>query len=522
MAGQGYFLLGGYELLDSPGEWFYGNDAVYVVSGDMIPVGEAKLSLLEKGIDLSSRSNIIIEGLDIAHAGLGIDLTKAENITIRSVQLSNVLGEGIFANNSKNISIISNGIYRTGRDAIFGSSGASGLQAENNDITESAVSVNAGRIWSLPAPTFAAIWTGPSATIIGNRINYSGGNGIWTLSNGVVERNAVQNTCQQTNDCAGIYVNYASPNTRIAFNLVKGVSGNLDGLPGNTRTHGIGIYLDDLSTGMLVENNTSAEADYGIQVHNAHNNRIVKNLLYGNRNSQLWFLERTKKSAESGDVYDNVISKNGFFPVAPGASVIIESELDSLTNFGQLLDNNYSALFSPRIVNESWPTHNLAYDLAEWKNTVGNQGRPAQDSGSAELLNSGYAAYWMERGNIVPNGKLTAGMQGWTSWNPTAPFSTRQLENCAIGPCVRMTGGGGTTLMSTPNFSVRSGQTYRVTFDARTGVDGQFIAPLVRRGGPDPLYERLMPVAEGFTGTTEWRRYTFSFTALKTVNAADP
>ena len=31
-----------------------------------------------------------------------------------------------------------------------------------------------------------------------------------------------------------------------------------------------------------------------------------------------------------------------------------------------------------------------------------------------------------------------------------------------------------------------------------------------------------MPIAQGFPGNTVWRRYTFSFTALNTVDAVDP
>jgi hypothetical protein len=524
LAGQAYFVLGELGMLDSPGEWFYdtSTEATYIWTPDTkAPSSQIRVGILEKGIDLSGRSNITIEGITIRHTGLGIDLTKAQNINVNSVNIEKTINEGVLANYSRNISIITSRLYRTGRDAISAST-AGALVAKDNDIIESAVAMEADLTWSLPVPTFAAIWAGTSANITGNRINHSASNGIWALSNGIIENNAVRDSCLQTNDCAGIYVNYASPNTRIVSNLIEQVTGNLDGLSENTRTHAIGLYLDDLATDMQVKDNSVAWADYGIQVHNAHNNIIAGNLLYGNRNSQLWFLERTNKTAASGDVYNNTVSENRFFPSAAVASVIIESEIDSLINFGKLSTNFYSGLFGPRVVNESWPNHNLAYTLPEWQNTSNSDRHESQDAASSELLQNGYAAYLAESSNIVPNGNLAMGMQGWTSWNPSEPFSTRALEACTIGPCVRMTGGGGTTLLSTPNFSVRSGVSYRVTFDAKTGIDGQFIAPVVRRGGPGSLFERLMPVAEGFTGSTGWRRYTFSFVAAKTVNAGDP
>jgi parallel beta-helix repeat protein len=523
--GQGYFVLGELGMLDSPGEWIYdaNTGSTYVWTSDSIPSDHIRLSTLDIGIDLSNRSNIIIEGINVLYTGMGIDLTSAQNITLRSMRIANTIRNGILATSAKNISIVSNRIQQTGGDAIS-AKGAMTLNAEENDISNSAVTVISNRIWSLPGSSYAAIFTGAYARIKGNRINNSASNGIWTLAdgiiaNGIIESNAVLNSCLQINDCGGIYVNYSSPNTRIASNLIERVSGNVDGLDSNVRTHAIGIYLDDHSNNMEIENNIVAWADYGIQVHNAYSNRINMNLLHGNRNGQIWFQERTNQLVSTGDVFDNKISNNRFFPTTSTAAVMIESEIGSLTDFGVLAENRYSTLFSKRVVSESWPSHNLAYTLPEWE-SISNR-RLLQDVGSSQLAQEGYATYLAAGGNIVPNGGLKNGMGGWSSWNATAPLATRMYESCSLGPCLRVTAGGSATLLSTPNFSVESGRAYRVTFDAKTSTDGQFIAPLVRRGGPTPLYELLMPASEGFSGSMEWRRYTFVFTAAKTVNAGD-
>ncbi|MEO6825132.1 MAG: carbohydrate binding domain-containing protein [Nitrosospira sp.] len=105
-AGQGYYLLDQLGMLDSPGEWFYDENtaATYVWAPDgNAPSDQIRLSILEKGIDLSKRSNIIIEGIDILHTGLGVDLTKAQNITLRSMHVANTIREGILATSAKNI-----------------------------------------------------------------------------------------------------------------------------------------------------------------------------------------------------------------------------------------------------------------------------------------------------------------------------------------------------------------------------------------------------------------------------------
>ena len=523
-AGHGYFLLGELGMLDTPGEWIYdaatGSTYTWTPDGSP-PSDQIRLTILEKGIDLSGRSNITVEGIDIRYTGLGIDLTKAQNINLNSVKLEKTMREGVLANEAKNISITASRLYRTGGDAIAAST-ASALSIRNNDISESAVVMNAGHVWTLPATTFAAIWPGSSAMVTGNRIRYSASNGIWTFANGTVEHNAVLDSCLQTNDCGGIYVNYVSPGTRIASNLIERVSGNLDGMNTNILTHAVGIYLDEIGTNMVIESNTVAWADFGIQLHNAHDNQVISNLLYGNRSHQLWFHENSNKSASTGDVYRNTISHNHFFPTTSAAAVTLQGEIGSLTDLGVLSENYYSALFSKRVVNELWPGHNLAYTLSEWQGASSGAGRLSQDKGSLQLVQEGYAAYQAAGGNIVPNGGLTNGMAGWSSWNATTPLAIRTYEICSLGPCLQVKAGGSETLLSTPNFSVESGRAYRVSFDAKTNALGNFIAPLIRRGGPTPLYERLIPASEGFVGSTEWHRYTFVFTAVKTVIAGDP
>jgi parallel beta-helix repeat protein len=527
-AGQGYFLLGELAMLDSPGEWLYDSNAgsTYAWLPDSsAPSGEIRVSVLEKGIDLSGRSNIVVEGIHVSHTGLGVDLSKAQNIKLDSISIVNTVHHGILASLGKNISITTSRLYRTGGDAISASN-SNTLDIKNNDIIESAVFIDSGRVWSLPRPTYAAIFTGQYANVTDNRLKFAASNGIWILgngiSNGTIERNAVSYSCLQTNDCGGIYVNYSAPTNRISSNLVERLSGNVDGVvPSKALSHAIGIYLDDYATNMEVVNNIVASADYGIQVHNAYSNRIRGNLLYGNRNNQLWFHEQSNKIVSTGDIHKNEISKNSFFPTTSAAAVKIEGEVGSLTRFGVLSENYYSALFSKRIVSESWPAHSRTYTMDEWKRALSGEGRVPQDTGSSELIQEGYAAYLAAGGNIVPNGDLKDGMRGWSSWNEAAPFSTRVYEICVFGPCLKISAGGSKTLAHTPSFSVESGHAYRVSFDARTGTDGQSIAPLVRRGGP-LLYERLMPASEGFTGSTEWRRYTFVFTAAKTIIAGDP
>jgi parallel beta-helix repeat protein len=531
-AGQGYFLLGELGMLDSPGEWLFDSitGASYVWMPDSNnPFSRISLSVLEKGIDLSGRSNIVIEGLDIRYTGIGIDLANTQNTSVRFTGVTNTVREGILGTSSKNISITSNRIRQTGGDAISAKY-SSVVRVDSNDISQSAVTTNGGRIWSLPATAEAAIFTGPYSTITGNRINGAANNGIWTqanwlIANGTVEQNAISNSCLQLNDCAAIVVNYSSPNTRITSNLIEGVYGNTDGLGPNVPTHAVGIYLDDNSTGMTVSNNTVTGADYGIQMHDAYNNQVTGNKLFGNRKYQLYMQEETRFIRAQGDLYGNSIEDNILIPDKPAVSLFKQSTIGLTGAFGAFDRNRYSALLSSRVVGDSpanGPYAELRFE--EWQAMPASSGY-AGDSTGVATYPIGYAASKITSSNMVPNGKLTMGSTGWSKWNLTPPFGQLTLENCVpFGPCLRYAAGASLGSVTSPNFSIQAGVWYRVSFDVKTGEAGQPFAVMVRRdgNGTEVGYEALMVRPEAFSGGQEWKRYTFSFKAAKSITANDP
>ena len=174
-------------MLDSPGEWLYDSNtgSTYAWLPDSnAPSGDIRVSVLEKGIDLSGRSNIVVEGIHISHTGVGVDLSKAQNVSLNSISIANTVHHGIVASQGKNISITTSRLYRTGSDAISASN-SNILDIKNNDIIESAVSIDGGRVWSLPRATNAAIFTGQYANVADNRIKFSASIGIWIVGNGV-------------------------------------------------------------------------------------------------------------------------------------------------------------------------------------------------------------------------------------------------------------------------------------------------------------------------------------------------
>ena len=524
--GHGYFLLDAAGTLDSPGEWLYDPNkpsiSIWTPDGND-PTGQVRVSVLEKGVDLSNRSNIILQGINVRRTGLGIDLTNAKNITINSISIMDTVREGIYTHNTTQVNITTNRISRTGRDAIS-SFTSKALRVTGNDISESAVAMIGDRVWSLPEPTQATVMAGSAATITDNRISRSGGNGVWTLADGNIEKNGVLHSCLLLNDCGGIYVNVGSPNTRIASNLVEQVHGNADGVI-DTRIHAVGIYLDDLSTNMKIEGNSVAWAEFGIQVHNSYKNNVNSNMLFGNRQFQILMQEQTNRLRANGDIYGNSIDDNTLIPTTPVIGLMKQSSIGETSDFGTFERNHYSALLSSRVIGQSdsnAPYAELRFE--EWQ-AIPASANMARDASGKVHNPVGYAATKITGVNIVPNGNLVAGNAGWSTWNQTAPLGKLSLQNCdRVGPCLYRSEGASDGLLSSPNFSIKGDVWYRVSFDIRTAESEQPFEVLIRRDGwgANVGYESLMGKSQFFTGGPGWKRYSFSFKATKSITAGDP
>lgn len=523
-AGIPYYLTGALWMLDAPGEWFFdttsGTISIWTPDG-LPPDDRIKITWLDTGINLTQTSNINIKNISIRGVGLGFNLIKSKQITLDSISVFDTHTYGIRADNATMLEISEASINRTGNDAIYAPS-SQYTQVIESDIENSSVSILDGAVRTLPRSASAAILAGQASKISGNRIINSGYNGIRVFEQSTIERNIVIDTCRTLNDCGGIYVSGYSSGTTVFENIVRNVHGNIDGMSPSSRYHAAGIYMDDHANNMKIVGNTISGANFGIHLHDGYDNLIQRNLIFGNRNHQLWMQEQQAKISATGDMARNQIINNSLFPIDGNIALMQESEITSIEGFGNFVDNRFSALISSSLIGEMWPTGLRSYTLSQWRSAKDSSGELKGDATFSEVRPSGYAATRVIGSNQIPNGSLLSASKGWTYWSQLAPSPTVAVESCSPGRCLRFNAGGSSSLLSTPNFSVIQGQSYRVSFDARTGFEGQIIGPVVRRGGPAPFYERLMAATQAFTGSVAWKRYTFTFRASKTVNANDP
>lgn len=530
----GYFLYGQRWMLDEPGEWHYDAAAktVYAWMADgLAPGSRVSLGQRAVGIEASNKSHIRIEDLTIQNMGTGVRMQKATNVVLNNMNISDTLDMGIDAMGSIDCGIGSSQIARTASTAIYaGDFGGSRFRAFDNLITDSGVWSKNGIITSLPNGARAAILAGESADIQKNRIYGTSNVGILPQANSLIVGNHLENTCLILDDCGAIYMGgQSNTNITIENNTVHHVVGGLPGKPATIPTQAQGIYLDELLNNATIRGNTIVDADNGIQIHNAANNLIENNSLYGNRRHHIWLQEGSKKLSLEGDIHSNEVIGNRLFittatPAIRQETLLAKTNTDRFANYD---GNLYFTYLWPTISSEAWPSGTVLYTLPEWKSDVTSTSLPRNLDPTASEVNSaslGYAAFRTLGGNIVPNGNFSAGSTGWSSYNATAPAGQMTLATCTgVGQCLNYTAGGSLSLVNSPNFSVQKDQWYKASFDLKTGANNQQVHVVTRRGGGGSNgYEWLMSAPYTFTGSTSWQRYSFLFKATKTVNARDP
>lgn len=519
--GYGYFLTGALWMLDSPGEWYFdaskGDLYVWMPDGAE-PGNRVSFSSLLTGVNLRGKGYIELTGFQISHVGTGALLGAAStnNIRLRNMTISEVADYGIEADGCQGCKVEHSTIARTGLDAVKALVSASGFSITDSLVTGSGALTRTDGWRKLPRPARAAINVGMNANISRNQIIDTANNGLFLGTKSTAEKNLVRRACLSFNDCAAIYGNFAGPNSSILGNVVDDVPGSLIGIPETLPNHVAGIYLDDGGAGFIVQENTVQGADYGIKVHNTIDSTLAENLIFGSRRFPLRMEEDTSIRRSSGDLHGNRVESNHFIPIASGPNVSLHSIIGDTDDFATFYGNRYSALISARVISEASPSGGASYTLAEWM-------AKGQDARARAKEPAGYASFLSAGANIIPNGSLSNGYTGWTWWSQVAPFPQGAVSDCSFGRCLQVTAGGSTSVFSSPNFSVTEGEWYRVTFDAAALQGNQAVTVRVRRSGGGPFaYEPLMPAGDSFLLSTDWRRYSFLFRALKTALANDP
>lgn len=375
---EGFFLCNKLEFLDSPGEWFYDRTTktlyLWTLNGDSPSNYVVRGTITTYGINMGSNDFITVNNISFLHHNTSISAsTNSDYNTIKNCLISYPDGIGI---ETKYVcdgwTIENNEFEGMNHYGIFGYLNNSVI--EGNTLRKIALFSDLGITGmgeGLPLESIAgkAIHIEGNANIISyNEIFDVGYSGIaFYGKNNMVEYNYIKNVCLVKDDGGGIYTYTKNPNnpensnSLIRSNIIDGVPGNIEGTI-QTEPQGFGIYLDENSGNIIVDNNTITNiGTSGIFLHQNKNQIIQHNTVF----NSLTGIHLTKDNGI------NKITNNIFYASNYNNRQIIISE--RFTNINQHIFNfnayvshyKKDGLFLKTI---SWglPPENL-YSFLNWK-----------------------------------------------------------------------------------------------------------------------------------------------------------
>jgi len=318
--GYGYYLMDKPELIDTDGEWYSDNKQLQLMSNMSDQLIEAviyknafvlnpkaqhiviKSICIDKyagsGIWAKEQSgNIEIQNNKISNLGLmGVWLdTLVSNVNIKGNCLKDIAGRGISGIRNQNCNIEHNTVKRIGLlpgEGVSGVNGMEGIVIENEELNHKLSTAFQNRIAY-------------------NLVDSTGYAGIrMDGKNSVCEFNIVKNTSLKLNDSGAIYcfgkTQNRTQNNRICNNLIINAVGNIEATPSNEMATN-GIYVDNNSTEIMVDNNTVINAtSSGIHVNDGSPRNTLKNNTIYNCASGISFAEWANKDS----LYGCTIDKN--------------------------------------------------------------------------------------------------------------------------------------------------------------------------------------------------------------------
>ncbi len=287
LPGYGFFIQNHVHALDREGEWAWTDDgSIYIFMEESDP----------------NDTEIIIPEQD-----LGIYIDNSDYISIRGLKVSYQKEAGVVAEYSDHVGLYGNEVFYSGTDALR-TRYVNYLEAENNILkgaNNNGLDMNYTKESTFRQNTVRNIGSVPGRGLNGNlkymgilinrsenllfqynNIDSIGYNGISFFRSGNIEirNNAVSYACLVKDDGGGIYTwENQKPGNVVSGNVVTYTTGEQSGVPPAKKHKAHGIYIDDRSYDLLVENNTAAyNHDFGIYIHNAKNVVISGNTLVDN------------------------------------------------------------------------------------------------------------------------------------------------------------------------------------------------------------------------------------------------
>jgi len=408
--GYGYFLEDKPELIDANGEWFSSDKSVQILSNENLNEQKVEGVIFQncftllpgvKNIVISSlkidkyaasgiwaqqgSGNLNIINNKIQNTGLmGVWLdTLVSNVNVKNNLIEDIAGRGISGIRNINCTIEHNRIRRVGMWPGEGVSGVNGMEAiviENQEKNHALSNASNNRI------AFNEV---DSTGYVGIRLDGK---------NSICEFNVVKNTSLKLNDSGAIYcfgkVKNRTHNNRISNNLIINAVGNIEATPSNGMATN-GIYIDNNSTQILVENNTVIHtSSNGIFINDGSPKNIIRSNTTFNCEAGIAFAEWANKDS----LYGNFIEKNTVVCAEKSQlGISLTTFLGSSLFAGKFSNNTYINAHDGFFLNyktdpEKGQRRSDLFRLANWQKVSGDEigSRSIERKGAKIIYNDSF------------------------------------------------------------------------------------------------------------------------------------
>ncbi|WP_158828570.1 right-handed parallel beta-helix repeat-containing protein [Mucilaginibacter lacusdianchii] len=393
----GYFIQNDARTLDQLGEWYYDRTrkSMMVYFGSKSPSAYTiSTSVVHNLVDINRFNYLNFENIAFVGAGNNaFNIIQSKNIQIKNCSITQTGSEAVYANYTP-FMVVKNCIISDAlTNGINFDAGCSNSIISDNQIKNVGLIAGMGKSGS---GTYEAITSfGDNTKIEKNRIDSVGYNGIYFGGNSSwAKNNYVAYFCLTKDDGAGIYIGDWSKtvNKRVESNIILHGIGNSAGATFTNSLQAEGIYIDDNSESVVINDNTVSQcANNGIKIHNAKDIDIFNNIVFNN-GVQLR-LEQDHYMASSSYIRNNNIRNNTFVSNGQQSTAKFSSHQDDIKAFGQIDSNVYcqsknvaSGNNIKASVVKNGKGFNQNYNLSNWQSAYGKDQSSTEVPSSSSVL----------------------------------------------------------------------------------------------------------------------------------------
>lgn len=310
----GYFIEASPSTLDTANEWYYNPSTGKLRIYSTATPTNIQLSTVDKTFqNPSNYTYIVIDNLNFKGANnTGIDMNYGAYETITNDSITFCGERGIYLDGASPV-VKNNTVYQIGY---------TGIQVDQNGSSALIQSNNVKKVYPVAGSQSLNAGGGSSLYIVSaggmvkfNNVDSSGWGGINVYGNNdSAMYNFVNHSALLRDDCGGLATHHGYTGVYMYHNIILNTIGEPSGTNGGGNKLAHGIYLDDLSTFVILDGNTVEGCNgVGIMNHRSHDNTIINNTVYNNNYSQsnftkgqIWFQYNDTPGFKNYQIKNNI------------------------------------------------------------------------------------------------------------------------------------------------------------------------------------------------------------------------